>query len=358
MKIRSKTQLSALQRQFPALLQLSEPFSDAEFDELTSPQAANKNALVFTNQLKELEQAHANGARAFVVNPKIKGHLGEFTASHFLFSPNVTLALAKVSEFLIEDGAALYLEGVHSSAQISKTAKVGSGVRIGANAVIGDRVVLGDGVSIGPNAVLEGDCTVGAYTNIHALVFIGRRTIIGKNCEIKPGCVIGGPGYGYAHDEKGNHYRIQQLGRVVLEDDVEIGAGCTIDRATFDETRIGRGTKFDNLVHIAHNCKIGKNCLLTAGFMSAGSTDIGDNVVSGGRTSVTDHAKICSNVQLGGLSAVSKDITQPGAYSGYPLQPLKDHLKSTATIALLPRMRKDISRILKHLGLGTDDKEA
>jgi UDP-3-O-[3-hydroxymyristoyl] glucosamine N-acyltransferase len=182
---------------------------------------------------------------------------------------------------------------------------------------------------------------------------LGPRTQIGKNCEIKANTVIGGEGFGFAHDQKGHHHRIPQKGRVVLEDNVYIGSMCAVDRATLEngETRIGEGTKLDNHIQIAHNVKIGKHCVFAGGTVIAGSTTIGNHCVVGGHSSIAGHIKICDQVHLGGRSGVSGSIEKPGAYTGHPLQPLKDHLRSEAYIKRLPALGKAVQIILKKIGL-------
>ncbi len=191
--------------------------------------------------------------------------------------------------------------------------------------------------------MIERGARIGADTLLHAQVFVGWGCQVGARCEIHPHTTLGSDGYSYAHDEQGNHYKIPQVGIVVIEDDVEIGANCAIDRAAFDTTRIGSGTKLDNLCHIAHNCQIGRNVLLTAGFFVAGSSTIGDNFICGGRSTVTDHVKICANVQVAGLCAITKSITEPGAYGGHPLQPMKHYLRTTASLPHLPEIRKTLA---------------
>jgi UDP-3-O-[3-hydroxymyristoyl] glucosamine N-acyltransferase len=221
-----------------------------------------------------------------------------------------------------------------ASAYIHPCAQVHPSAKIGPNAFVGAFAQIGAKTQIGPGAVIESFCQVGA------------------NCVIGANTVIGHSGFGYVEDtQKGYHLPIPQIGNVIIEDFVEIGACCTIDRATLGSTKIGAHTKLDNLVHIAHNCEIGRSCLITAGFTLAGSSKIGNFFVCGGNVSVSDHVKICDGVMIGGLSGVVSDITQPGKYKGYPLQNLSDGLKTLQNLRHLSRFRKDLNLIKKKLGL-------
>ncbi|MCM2280857.1 MAG: UDP-3-O-(3-hydroxymyristoyl)glucosamine N-acyltransferase, partial [Bdellovibrionaceae bacterium] len=241
------------------------------------------------------------------------------------------------------------IENIHPAAIIHPSARLGAGVRVGPHAVVSAECTIGHNVFIGANAVIEAGSKIGDDSVIHPLVYVGHHTRIGARCEILPNTTLGKEGFGYAHDEKGNHYRIPHQGCVVIDDDVHIGANCSIDRATFGETRIGAGTKLDNQVHIAHNCRIGRNCLLTAKFAIAGSSTIGDMFVAGGSSTVTGHIEISHGVQLAGMSTVTKDITSPGQYGGFPLVPLQDHLKIRAAMVQLPAMRKQLSQLMKKI---------
>jgi UDP-3-O-[3-hydroxymyristoyl] glucosamine N-acyltransferase len=264
----------------------------------------------------------------------------------------VKLAMALVLRRYFDDSRARFAQepAIHSGAFVDPGAILEPGVIVGAGAFVGARAVIGKGSVIGPGCVVEEEARVGAETILHALVFLGRRCEVGDRCEIHPHTTIGSDGFAYAQDELGHHHKVPQLGIVVIEDDVEIQANCAVDRAAFDVTRIGCGTKIDNLCHIAHNCRIGKHVILTGGFMVAGSSTLGDHCVAGGRTTVTDHVNICAGVQLGGLSGVTKDISEPGAYGGYPVQPFKAFLRTATSLARVPEMRKRLAELESLLG--------
>ncbi len=228
-------------------------------------------------------------------------------------------------------------QNIHSSVQISPHATIGEDVSIGENTWVGPGCVVENGVSIGTDGIL------------HAQVFIGHDTSIGNRVELHAGVKLGADGYAYVTQKNGQHLKIPQVGIVVIEDDVEIGANSCIDRAALETTRVGQGTKIDNLVHIAHNCQIGKNCLITAGFMTGGSSHFGDGVIAGGHVTVKDHTHIGSGVILGGFSCVTGDLTEPGLYSGYPARPIAEAFKILATQAYLPEMRKMLKKLMRQV---------
>lgn len=239
---------------------------------------------------------------------------------------------------------------IHSSAKIDPTAIIGPFAVISAGSRVGARTY------IGANSVIDQNAVIGDDSIIHAHVYIGHTCQIGSRCEIHPNCTIGKDGFGYAKGPTGLHQKIPHYGAVQIENDVSIGANCVVDRGTFEPAIIGEGTKIDNLCHFGHNIRIGKNCIITAGFMTAGSVTIGNNCVFGGRTSINGHIEICDNVMIGPMSGVTGTITQPGVYGGYPVIPMKEHLKAHASIQHLPRLRKSVARMLKHLGMTKEEE--
>lgn len=359
----SNTPLSCrvILERFPDLFTDSIGSLEQTISEVSSPESASSKSLVFLATTKIWNQGFDSAAAALVISPKQKAEAEtKRGAKTILIARNVELAMASViSEFFLRTPYTnRTVQGAHPSAVIDPTAQLADNVRIGPHAFVGANVKLAAGVYIGAGSVIEDQSEIGEDTVIHPQVFIGHSTQIGKKCEVHPQTVIGKEGFGYAHDERWNHYRIPHQGRVVLEDDVHIGACCTLDRGTFGETRIQAGTKFDNHVHIAHNCKIGRNSLVTAGFVMAGSSSIGANFVTGGKSVVTGHIEICDNVQLAALSAVSKGITKPGQYGGNPLQPLQRFVKTKVAMTHLPEMQKQIKQIMKKLDLETPESSS
>src|SRR5207302_378791 len=212
--------------------------------------------------------------------------------------------------------------GISPRAAISATAKLGDGVSVGPFSTIADDVVLGDGVIVFQNVSIESGSVIGDGTVIYPQMSIYEGSIIGKRCIIHSGTVIGADGYGFA-THGGRHHKIPQIGIVRIGDDVEIGAGCTIDRAALGETSIGDGTKIDDQVMIGHNVKVGKHCLLVAQVGIAGSTELGDYVVVAGQSGFGGHLTIGNRVQVAAKSAVLDDVADGEKVMGIPAIPFR-----------------------------------
>ncbi len=234
-------------------------------------------------------------------------------------------------------------EGVHPAAVVATDVTLGEGVEIGpcavieAGAVIGSATRIRAGAYVGPGARVGRDCDIG----INAVLLDG--TVVGDRCILHPGVVLGGDGYGYQWTED-HHHKIPQLGCVVLEDDVELGANTCIDRATLGETRIGRGSKFDNLVHIAHNNRIGEHVLLTGQVGVAGSSRIGDRVVAGGQAGIADHVIVGAGAQIGAQAGVIGNIDAGARVWGTPARPMQRVLREQAALGRLPETLRDLAR--------------
>ncbi|MEQ8230748.1 MAG: UDP-3-O-(3-hydroxymyristoyl)glucosamine N-acyltransferase [Gammaproteobacteria bacterium] len=232
-------------------------------------------------------------------------------------------------EYLIARIAALFapsqlgaMQGVHANAVIASSARLAVDASIGANVVIGEDVVIGARTRIFPNVVIMDRCAIGADCIIYPNCTLREDSVLGARVVLQPGVSIGGDGYGYVQHE-GRHVKIPQLGHVVLEDDVEVGANSTIDRARFSETRVGRGTKIDNLVMLAHNVVTGTDCLLVSQVGVSGSTRIGNRVTLAGQVGTVGHVTIGDDVVVLGKGGVTKDIREPGVYAGMPIKPAK-----------------------------------
>jgi UDP-3-O-[3-hydroxymyristoyl] glucosamine N-acyltransferase len=340
----------------------SESFGDLDrrIVGVSSPDKATTLDAVFLSNPRVVPEGLDSQAGVLVVGKKheedAKAKRGDRT---LLIAKNVDLAMATVisGHFLRTPYTNASQTGIHSTAIVGEHCKLGPGVRIGPHAFIGSNVTLAANVYIGANAVVEDETSIGEGTVIHPLTFIGHSTSIGKSCEIHPSSVIGKEGFGYAHDERMNHFRVPHQGKVVIEDNVHVGACVAIDRGTFGETRIRAGTKLDNHIHIAHNCEVGKSAIITAGFLMAGSSKIGANFLCGGNTMVTGHIEIGDNIQLAAASGVAKDMKTPGQYGGFPLAPLQHYIKTKAALSHLPEMRKQLSKIMKILKLDDDQKD-
>jgi UDP-3-O-[3-hydroxymyristoyl] glucosamine N-acyltransferase len=251
--------------------------------------------------------------------------------------PQVQHAFAAVAEMFYPDChrvAGPFNPGVDPAAEI------GEGVRLGANVVVGPGTEIGDGTHIGPHVVVGRGVAIGrgceiAGNSVIACAYIGDRV------TILPGAQIGQPGFGFASGAAG-HIKIPQLGRVIIQDRVEIGAGVTIDRGALGDTVIGEGTKIDNLVQIGHNTQIGRHCVIVAQVGISGSCEIGDFVVLAGQVGVSDHAKIGSGARLGGKSGVlmGQQVESGRDYGGIPAKPVRDWLREIAAVSALARKPK------------------
>lgn len=239
---------------------------------------------------------------------------------------------------------------IHPTAVIHSSAVIGQQVAIGAHVVIQAGVMVGDGVCIHPNVVIYPDVAIGARTTLHANCVIHERTHIGSDCVIHSGAAIGSEGFGFVPTAEG-WFKMEQSGRTVLEDGVEIGCNATVDRPAVGETRIGRYTKLDNLVHIAHNCKIGSGCAMAAHVGLAGGVTVGDRVILGGQVGVANQVKIGDGVQAGAQCGIHNDLEAGAIVLGSPAIPFKQFLRVAAAWNRLPEMQKSLREIQKQLRL-------
>lgn len=231
--------------------------------------------------------------------------------------------------------------GVHASAVIDPTAVLGQGVAVGANAVIAAGVRVGDRSSIGAGCYLGPGVTLGADCLVEPNATIQRDSQLGDRCIVHSGAVIGGDGFGFSWDGSG-HRKVPQLGRVVIEDDVDIGCNSCVDRATLGETRIRRGTKIDNLVQVAHNTDIGAHVILVSQAGVAGSSKVGTGAVIAGQVAISDHVEVGAGARVGGQSGVTKDVPAGATVFGTPARPMKDTLRELGALAQLPALLKQI----------------
>lgn len=229
-------------------------------------------------------------------------------------------------------------KGVSANASIAPTAKLGTNVAVGPFATIGENVVIGNNVVIFQGVSIEAGSKIGEDCILYPNVVVYDGTRIGRRCILHAGVVVGSDGYGFALNE-GKHHKIPQIGIVRIEDDVEIGAGTTIDRAALGETVIGEGTKIDNLVQIGHNVKIGKHCLLVSQVGIAGSTELGDYVSVAGQSGFSGHLKIGHRVQVAAKSAVLEDVPDDTKVMGSPAMPFKEFARRHAAVKRLARKK-------------------
>ena len=233
---------------------------------------------------------------------------------------------------------------IHPKAVIAKNAHIGDQVNIDANVIIEEDVRVGDRSSIGANTVIGSNTILGEDCSIASNVSIYEKIIFGNNVTVHSGTVIGSDGFGYVSVDY-RHEKIPQTGNVVIGDYVEIGSNCSIDRATIGSTIISEMTKIDNLVHIAHNVKIGKACLLTAGFAVAGSTEIGDYCTFGGQVGVAPHLKIGDRSIVAAKSGITKSLKGDKVYAGFPAREIKEYNRRLALVNEIEKLRDKLKKL-------------
>ena len=268
---------------------------------------ATASDICFFDDLKHKSSLQTCKAGAVILHPS---NACLFSGPKILHD-NPRLALAKLSHIFNKQPE---IFGIHPSAILGDNCDIEKDVNISANVVVGNNVVLKRGVSLRAGVVIEDDVVIGNNTELKPNVTVMRNTVIGDNCIIHSASVIGSDGFGYAFD-KGTFHKIAHLGRVVIRNDVEIGASTTIDRGTFGDTIIGNGAKLDNQIQIGHNVNIGSNTVVAGSTGIAGSTTVGKNCQIGGSVGISGHLNIVDNVVVTGKSTVAKDIKKPGVYS-------------------------------------------
>jgi UDP-3-O-[3-hydroxymyristoyl] glucosamine N-acyltransferase len=259
---------------------------------------------------------------------------------------NARIAFARVLPLFFPDP--VFAPGIHPTAVVAPTAQVDPTAHIGPHCVVGDRVRLGAGVVLEGGDHLGTDAQLGAETHLFPNVTVYPRSRIGARVRLHAGTVIGADGYGYVLDE-GRHRKVPQLGHVVIGDDVELGANVTVDRGALGPTVIGRGTKIDNLVQIAHNVMIGEDCLIVSQVGIAGSTKVGNNVTMAGQVGVAGHLKIGHGVSLAAQSGVMNDIPDGAKWFGTPARPEREMKRIYVAEARLPELLKRLAALEKQL---------
>lgn len=337
--------LTTILAEFQALGVLNELIGNADtvITGISAVETCKAGDLVFVDKKDYLPQVAARRPAAVVTSAKLKDFMVEIQGVSVLVSPHVPLAHALIkARFAARDYSKSGWEGVHPSAVVHPSAELAAGVVIEPRAVVGARVRIGSGTRVMAGAVIENDAVIGEKCLIHPNSVVGYGCRLGNEVDLGAGTVVGGEGYGFAQDAKRKSYPIPQTGIVVLGDRVRIGANCAIDRATYAETRIGAGTKIDNLCHVAHNVEIGEDCLLTAFFCVAGSSKIGSRVIASGQTGIIDHINVCNDAVLLHRAGVTKDVEEPGAYAGLPLQPLSQYMKNMAVMREVSELRRKV----------------
>ena len=300
-----------------------------------------------------------DGDITFLSNPKYLQHLKNCKASavivapgvevpeiNLVFSRNPYLAFAKILTYLHPSGQTN--TGVMLGAHVADSAEIDATATVYPGCVVGERVKIGAGTVLYPGVVIYADVMIGRDCILHAQAIVREGCHLADRVILQPSAVIGSDGFGFAPDGS-SYYKIPQVGIVILEDDVEIGACSCIDRAALGETRIRRGTKLDNLVQIGHNVEVGEDCIIVAQGGIAGSSKIGNHCTFGGQAAIAGHLTVGDNVMIGGRGGATGNVEANQVLSGLPLMPHKQWLRSTMTLPKLPEMRKDIQQLKKRL---------
>src|ERR1700675_2318162 len=301
---------------------------------VSSLQSATSDSLVFVDDAQHLDAALRSSAAAIIA--------GDFattaTSKPVLISPQPRLAFARAAKLLRDPDRN---RESHPTAIVPASAKIGKNVGIGPRAILGEHVKIGDETTIGAGSVIGDDAAnevkIGSHCRIDPNVTIYPGTTLGDRVIVQAGAVLGSEGFGYVRDSRtGRYEQFPQIGRLVIEDDVEIGANSTIDRGALDETRIRRGTKIDNLVHIGHNVQIGQDVVIAAQTGLSGSVTIEDNVIMGGQVGIADHVRVEAGAILGAQSGIptKKVIRGKGVvFWGTPARPIREYLKELAFLS-------------------------
>lgn len=311
---------------------------DIDIKGLAGIESANSGELTFATDEEKLSHAESSKASCVLTNRTVR-----ISTKSLIRVENPKLSFLIVYNTLNVPKPRVAFR--HPTAVVAESVRFGKNVWIGPNVSIGDGVEIGDNVIIEPNSVVMKNCRIGPSCRIYPNVTLYEDTVLGHNVILHSGVVIGADGFGYIKD-KGKIYKFPQTGKVVIGDDVEIGANTTIDRGSMSDTMIGAGTKIDNLCQIAHNVKMGGNTIMAAHSGISGSTVIGDNTTIAGKVGIADNLTIGSNVIVGGGSSVIGDVRDGEVVWGFPARPIREMKRQLAVLSWMAKHFKSISKLL------------
>lgn len=310
----------------------------------------------------KIEEAVA-GQLSFLANPKYQDYLYTTKASlvivneNLQLQKNITATLVRVKDAYsafatllttYQNLKAQQKKGIETPSHIASSATLGTDVFVGAFAYIGEKVTIGNNTKVFPGAYIAENVSIGNNTTIHAGVKIYEDCIIGNDVVIHAGTVIGSDGFGFAPQPDGSYQKVPQIGNVIIEDQVEIGANTTIDRATMGSTIIKKGVKLDNLIQIAHNVEIGSQTVIAAQTGISGSTKLGQKIMIGGQAGIAGHLTIANGVKIAGMAGVTKNLDGEGkSYAGFPAEDAKQSLKAQVYTRQLPELEKRVKELEK-----------
>ncbi len=325
--------------------------ADLEISGVGKIEEAREGELTFLANPKYLRFFDTTKASAVIVSEEFKSGRSDITLLRAK-DPYVAFVFALKTTMPMVDPL---WPGINPAAYVSPKAVLGNSVGIGAFASIMDGAKIGDGAKISHGSVVGEGAVVGENSLLYPNVTVYPGCKIGKNVIIHSGTVIGSDGFGFAPKADGSYEKIPQLGIVVIEDDVEIGSNCSIDRATLGETRICRGAKLDNLVQIAHNVVLGEYTVMAAQSGVAGSTKVGKHCIIGGQVGISGHLEIADNTSIGGQSGVSKSVSEPGKILfGYPARELREAKRIEGAIRMLPELIEEVTALRNKVEKLTD----
>jgi UDP-3-O-[3-hydroxymyristoyl] glucosamine N-acyltransferase len=320
------------------------------------------NPDITVSSFGKIEEATA-GQLSFLANPKYNDYLYTTKASLIIVSEslqlqkNITATLIRVKDAYTafatllttyQNLKAQQKKGIETPSHIASTATLGTDVYIGAFAYVGEKVTIGNNTKIFPGAYIAENVSIGNNTTIHAGVKIYEDCVIGNDVIIHAGTVVGSDGFGFAPQPDGSYQKVPQIGNVIIEDQVEIGANTTIDRATMGSTIIKKGVKLDNLIQIAHNVEIGSQTVIAAQTGISGSTKLGQKIMIGGQAGIAGHLTIADGVKIAGGAGVTKNLEGEGkSYAGFPAEDAKHSLKTQVYTRQLPELEKRVKELEK-----------
>ena len=318
---------------------------------------------VSINMLSKIEEG-SKGTLSFLANNKYLEFLYTTQASAVIINSDLNIDKSKISTNLIivEDAYQSFalmletfsksknnIEGIHKTSSIEDSATIGKKCFVGANVYISNDAIIGDNVKIYPNCYIGENTIIGDNSILYAGVKIYDYCKIGENCLIQSGAIIGGDGFGFAPNSENEYTKVAQIGNVIIEDNVEIGANTTIDRATMGSTIIRQGVKLDNLIQIAHNVEIGKHTVIAAQSGIAGSTKIGSNCMIGGQVGIVGHLNIGNNVKIAAQSGIQSNIKDNEIVQGSPAFSISDYKRAYVYFRQLPKLNSLVNRIEKEV---------
>lgn len=320
---------------------------------VASLDSATPGSIAFIEHERLLKTAMTSSAAALIAPADLAAKMrragrasGSKPSKPMVLTGNPRLAFTKVMEFL----QPLHMPelGIHPTAIIEPDAYIGDGVTIREYCYVGHHAHIGDGVVLYPHVIVGDGAQIGNASTLFPSVVLNHHVHIGERVRIHSGSVIGGDGFGYVPDA-GKHRKVPQIGTVIVEDDVEIGANVCIDRATMGATRVGAGTKIDNLVQVAHNVQIGRNCILCGQVGLSGSVVIGDDCVLAGQVGVRDHIKVGKGAVVGARAALMSNVGDGQFVAGAPAVPHRDHMKMEAATRRLPEALRTLRNLEKQV---------